>query len=166
MDKKGELYLTRQYEIFDNPNWKSELAKSPEGTEIIKNASSFAEAHTGMYKKQLAKYQLNKDRWPSVELKTQLRRYLPHKNLFSHVVGHLGEVTKEEDKKYKQANPKLQATQRERMFIRLLEGLHKDEAELLINVKDKKLHRIYKGVSSEVVKKAFDWDDNFRRKDV
>ena len=77
-----------------------------------------------------------------------------------------GEVTKEEDKKYKQANPKLQATQRERMFIRLLEGLHKDEAELLINVKDKKLHRIYKGVSSEVVKKAFDWDDNFRRKDV
>ena len=38
---------------------------------------------------------------------------------------------KEEDKKYKQANPKLQATQRERMFIRLLEGLHKDEAELL-----------------------------------
>ena len=49
-----------------------------------------------------------------------------------------GEVTKEEDKKYKQANPKLQATKRERMFIRLLEGLHKDEAELLINVKDKK----------------------------
>ena len=41
MDKKGELYLTRQYEIFDNPNWKSELAKSPEGTEIIKNAKQF-----------------------------------------------------------------------------------------------------------------------------
>mgnify|MGYP003147301472 FL=1 len=30
-----------------------------ERAEIIKNASSFAEAHTGMYKKQLAKYQLN-----------------------------------------------------------------------------------------------------------
>ena len=64
------------------------------------------------------------------------------------------------------ADPKLQATQRERMFIRLLEGLHKDEAELLINVKDKRLHQVYKGVSSDVVKEAFDWDDNFRRKDV
>jgi len=30
-----------------------------ERSEIIKNASSFAEAHTGMYKKQLGKYQLN-----------------------------------------------------------------------------------------------------------
>ena len=29
-------------------------------------------------------------------MKTQLRRFLPHKNVFSHVVGHLGEVTKEE----------------------------------------------------------------------
>ena len=77
-----------------------------------------------------------------------------------------GEVTKEEDKKYKPANPKLQSTQRERMFIRLLEGLHKDEAELLINVKDKRLHQIYKGVSSDVVKEAFNWDDDFKVKGV
>ncbi len=46
--------------------------------------------------KQLAKYQVNKARWPSIYIKTQLRRFLPHKNVFSHVVGHLGEVTKEE----------------------------------------------------------------------
>ena len=45
---------------------------------------------------QLAKYQINKERWPSIELKTQLRRFLPHKNVFSHVIGHLGEVTKED----------------------------------------------------------------------
>ena len=45
---------------------------------------------------QLAKYQLNKERWPSISLKTQLRRFLPHKNVFSHVIGHLGEVTREE----------------------------------------------------------------------
>ncbi len=45
---------------------------------------------------QLAKYQVNKERWPSIYLKTQLRRFLPHKNLFSHVIGHLGQVTKEE----------------------------------------------------------------------
>ena len=52
------------------------------------------------------------------------------------------------------------------MFIRLLEGLHKDEAELLINVKDKRLHQVYKGVSSDVVKEAFDWDENFKVKGV
>ena len=45
---------------------------------------------------QLAKYQINKEKWPSIELKTRLRRFLPHKNVFSHVVGHLGEVTKED----------------------------------------------------------------------
>ena len=66
----------------------------------------------------------------------------------------------------KPANPNLQSSQRERMFIRLLEGLHKDEAELLINVKDKRLHKIYKGVSSEVVKEAFDWTDDFKVKGV
>ena len=73
-----------------------------------------------------------------------------------------GEVTKDEDKRYKQANPNLQQTQKERMFIRLLEGLHKDEAELLINVKDKRLHQIYKGVSSEVIREAFNWDKNYQ----
>jgi hypothetical protein len=41
IDDDGELYLTRQYEVFDNPNWKSDLARSPEGTEIIKNAKQF-----------------------------------------------------------------------------------------------------------------------------
>tara|TARA_B100000959_G_scaffold139845_1_gene146989 strand:- start:20686 stop:22530 length:1845 start_codon:yes stop_codon:yes gene_type:complete len=45
---------------------------------------------------QLAKFQVNKELWPSVELNTRLRRFLPHKNLFSHVVGHLGELTKED----------------------------------------------------------------------
>ena len=64
------------------------------------------------------------------------------------------------------ADPNLQQTDRERIFIRLLEGLHKDEAELLINVKDKRLHQVYKGVSSDVVKEAFDWDENFKVKGV
>ena len=66
----------------------------------------------------------------------------------------------------KPADPNLQQTVRERMFIRLLEGLHKDEAELLINVKEKRLHQVYKGVSSEVVKEAFNWDENFKVKGV
>ena len=66
----------------------------------------------------------------------------------------------------KSADPKLQSTVRERMFIRLLEGLHKDEAELLCTVKDKRLHQVYKGLSSQVVSEAFNWDEDFRKKDV
>ena len=61
------------------------------------------------------------------------------------------------------ANPTLQSTVRERMFIRLLEGLHKDEAKLLCLVKEKKLHRDkeggYKGLSAKVVKDAFGWNE-------
>lgn len=58
-------------------------------------------------------------------------------------------------------NPKLKQTQRETMFIQLLEGLHADEAKLLVNAKDKRLHQIYKGLSSNVVKEAFGWNDNY-----
>ena len=61
-----------------------------------------------------------------------------------------------------------QATVRERMFVRLLEGLHKDEAKLLCAVKDKKLGSVggVKGLSIPVVSEAFNWDENFRKKDV
>ena len=75
----------------------------------------------------------------------------------------------EGDKLYhyiKDADPNLQSTVRERMFIRLLEGLHKDEAELLCAVKDKRIHQVYKGLSSQVVSEAFNWDEDFRKKDV
>ena len=43
----------------------------------------------------------------------------------------------------------------------MLEGLHESEAKLLINAKDKKLHQIYKGLSSNVVREAFGWDEDF-----
>ena len=61
-----------------------------------------------------------------------------------------------------------QSTVRERMFIRLLEGLHKDEAKLLCTVKDKKLGSAggIKGLSVPVVSEAFNWDENFKKKDV
>ena len=61
----------------------------------------------------------------------------------------------------KSADPNLQSTVRERMFIRLLEGLHKDEAELLCAVKDKRLHQVYKGLSTQVVTEAFGWNEEF-----
>ena len=63
----------------------------------------------------------------------------------------------------KGGNPQLTQNKREMMFVQMLEGLHKDEAELLIAAKDKTLHRKYKGLSDNVVKEAFDWDDDYRR---
>ena len=52
-------------------------------------------------------------------------------------------------------------SQKENMFFQMLEGLHESEAKLLINAKDKKLHQIYKGLSSNVVREAFGWDEDF-----
>jgi len=80
----------------------------------------------------------------------------------------------------KPADPNIQRTVMERMFIRLLEGLHKDEAELLCAVKDKKLAykeikdkkgkvtstEGIKGLSIPVLQEAFNWDENFKKKDV
>ena len=63
----------------------------------------------------------------------------------------------------KGGNPALKQNKREMMFVQMLEGLHKDEAELLIAAKDKTLHRKYKGLSDNVVKEAFDWDDDYVR---
>ena len=63
----------------------------------------------------------------------------------------------------KGGNPALNQNKREMMFVQMLEGLHKDEAELLIAAKDKILHRKYKGLSDNVVKEAFDWDDDYKR---
>ena len=51
---------------------------------------------------------------------------------------------------------------KEQMFLQMCEGLHKSEAKLLINAKDKKLHQVYKGLSTNVVKEAFGWNDNFK----
>ena len=61
----------------------------------------------------------------------------------------------------KGADKSLSKTRKETMFIQVLEGLHKDEAELLINMKDKKLNKIYKGLTESVVREAFGWEINF-----
>jgi|TARA_R110000737_G_scaffold142272_2_gene172929 hypothetical protein len=50
---------------------------------------------------------------------------------------------------------------KERMFIQMCEGLHETEAQLLCHAKDKKLHQVYKGLSKDVVREAFKWDENF-----
>ena len=55
---------------------------------------------------------------------------------------------------------------KEQMFIQMCEGLHETEAALLVNTKDKKLHQIYKGLSANVVREAFGWDENFMMLDT
>ena len=55
---------------------------------------------------------------------------------------------------------------KEQMFIQMLEGLHKDEAELLCYAKDKKLHKVVKGLSAPVVREAFGWDEDFMQIDL
>lgn len=52
---------------------------------------------------------------------------------------------------------------KENMFIQILEGLHSSEADLLIAAKDKRLHQVFKGLSENVVKEAFGWNDNYIR---
>mgnify|MGYP003319014917 FL=1 len=54
---------------------------------------------------------------------------------------------------------------KETMFIQMLEGLHESEAKLLIAAKDKKVHQMYKGLSTNVVKEAFDWNDDYKKDD-
>lgn len=51
-------------------------------------------------------------------------------------------------------NNSLTKTRREQMFIQMLEGLHKDEAELVCLVKDKKLGKRYK-ITKACVEEAF-----------
>ena len=53
-------------------------------------------------------------------------------------------------------------TRKETMFIQSLEGLSKGEAEVAIRMKDKELHKHYKGLSAAVVKEAFSWNDEYK----
>ena len=62
----------------------------------------------------------------------------------------------------KGADPKLTKARKEMMFIQMLEGLHADEAKLLLNVKDKNLNTVYKGLTDAVVKEAFGWNEEYK----
>jgi hypothetical protein len=58
-------------------------------------------------------------------------------------------------------NGALNQNKREMMFVQMLEGLHKDEADMIVCAKDKSLHKMYKGLSAVVVKEAFNWNDSY-----
>jgi len=54
---------------------------------------------------------------------------------------------------------------RETLFIQMLEGLSAGEAEFLVTVVNKKINNKYKGFTGNLVKEAFNWDDNFMKKE-
>jgi len=59
----------------------------------------------------------------------------------------------------------LSSTKRQTLFIQMLEGLCAEEAEFLVAVVNKKVNNKYKGFTANLVKDAFDWDDNFMKKE-
>jgi len=58
-------------------------------------------------------------------------------------------------------NPHINSAKREMMFIQLLEGLHTNEAELVILAKDKLLSRTFKGLTAACVCEAYGWSPTF-----
>ena len=54
---------------------------------------------------------------------------------------------------------------RETLFIQMLEGLAAEEAEFLVAVVNKKVNNKYKGFTANLVKEAFNWNDNFMKKE-
>ena len=60
----------------------------------------------------------------------------------------------------------LSNTKRETLFIQILEGLSAEEAAFLVTVVNKKVNNEYKGFTANLVKDAFNWDDDFMQKEV
>ena len=58
----------------------------------------------------------------------------------------------------------LSNTKRETLFIQMLEGLSGGEAEFLVAVVNKKVNNEYKGFTANLVREAFDWNDEFMKK--
>ena len=58
----------------------------------------------------------------------------------------------------------LTQNKKELLFVQMLEGLHAEEAKFLVTVKDKKVNNEYKGFTANLVKEAFNWDENFMKK--
>ena len=60
----------------------------------------------------------------------------------------------------------LSSTKREVIFIQMLEGLCAEEAEFLVNVVNQRVNNEYKGFTANLVKDAFNWDDDFMQKEA
>ena len=56
---------------------------------------------------------------------------------------------------FKGGEPRLKGLKRETMFVQLLEGLHQEEAELVVLAKDGGINKKYKRITKAVVSEAF-----------
>ena len=59
----------------------------------------------------------------------------------------------------------IKQSKKELLFVQMLEGLCAEEAEFLVTVVNKKINTKYKGFTANLVKEAFNWDDNFMKKE-
>ena len=60
----------------------------------------------------------------------------------------------------------LSNTKRELLFIRMLEGLCAEEAAFLVSVVNKRVNNEYKGFTANLVRDAFNWDEDFMQKEI
>ena len=60
-------------------------------------------------------------------------------------------------------NNAINKLKKETMFIQMLEGLHEQDAEVLMAIKNKNLNNTYKGLTANLVKETFNWNDDFVR---
>ena len=60
-------------------------------------------------------------------------------------------------------NNAINKLKKETMFIQMLEGLHEQDAEVLMAIKNKTLNNAYKGLTANLVKETFNWTDDFTR---
>ena len=59
----------------------------------------------------------------------------------------------------------LSSNKRETIFIQMLEGLCAEEAQFLVAVVNQRVNNEYKGFTANLVKDAFNWDDDFMQKE-
>ena len=60
----------------------------------------------------------------------------------------------------------LKQNKREILFVQMLEGLCAEEAAFLVAVVNQRVNNEYKGFTANLVKDAFNWDDDFMQKEV
>ena len=60
-------------------------------------------------------------------------------------------------------NNQINSLKKETMFIQMLEGLQEQDAEVLMAIKNKSLNNAYKGLTANLVKETFNWNDDFVR---
>ena len=60
----------------------------------------------------------------------------------------------------------LKQNKREILFVQMLEGLCAEEAAFLVTVVNKRVNNEYKGFTANLVKEAFNWNDNFMQPEI